>query len=148
LTLLDYASRVDLVCENLDVTDALKEKIKKSDVILHEGTGIEVIEGKNSVEAVVLNDGSRIAVSGVFIELGARGVMELVTGLGVQLDEQMKYIEIDKKMATNIPGIFAAGDICGPPLQIAKAVGEGCVAGIGAATYAKKAGEILERKMK
>jgi thioredoxin reductase (NADPH) len=69
--------------------------------------------------------------------------MELVTGLGVQLDEQMKYIETDKKMATNISGIFAAGDICGPPLQIAKAVGEGCVAGIGAAAYAKKAGKSL-----
>jgi thioredoxin reductase (NADPH) len=37
-----------------------------------------------------------------------------------------------------VPGIFAAGDICGPPLQMAKAVGEGCVAGIEAATYAKK----------
>lgn len=141
LTLLDYASRVDLVCENLDVTDALKEEIKKSDVIIHEGTGIQAIEGENSVEAVVLNDGSSIAASGVFIELGARGVMELVTGLGVQLDEQMKYIVTDKKMATNISGIFAAGDICGPPWQIAKAVGEGCVAGIGAANYAKKVGK-------
>jgi thioredoxin reductase (NADPH) len=39
---------------------------------------------------------------------------------------------------TNVPGVFAAGDICGPPWQMAKAVGEGCVAGIGAATYAKK----------
>ena len=36
------------------------------------------------------------------------------------------------------PGIFAAGDICGPPWQMAKAVGEGCVAGINAANYAKK----------
>jgi thioredoxin reductase len=39
----------------------------------------------------------------------------------------------------NIAGVFAAGDVCGPPWQMAKAVGEGCVAGIGAATYAKKA---------
>ncbi len=38
----------------------------------------------------------------------------------------------------NVSGVFAAGDICGPPWQMAKAVGEGCVAGIGAATYAKK----------
>jgi thioredoxin reductase (NADPH) len=34
--------------------------------------------------------------------------------------------------------VFAAGDICGPPWQMAKAVGEGCVAGLEAATYAKK----------
>jgi thioredoxin reductase (NADPH) len=37
-----------------------------------------------------------------------------------------------------VPGVYAAGDICGPPLQMAKAVGEGCVAGIEAATYARK----------
>jgi len=74
----------------------------------------------------------------VFIELGAKGVMELATHLGVRLDDEMKYIDTNKAMETNVPGVFAAGDICGPPWQMAKAVGEGCVAGIGAATYAKK----------
>jgi len=77
-------------------------------------------------------------VAGVFIELGAKGVLELTAMLGVQLDETMKYIDADKKQRTNVPGIYGAGDICGPPLQMAKAVGEGCVAGIEAATYAKK----------
>ncbi|BBO75547.1 hypothetical protein DSCW_29640 [Desulfosarcina widdelii] len=43
-----------------------------------------------------------------------------------------------KDQLTSVPGIFAAGDICGPPWQVAKAVGEGCVAGINAADYAKK----------
>ena len=65
--------------------------------------------------------------------------MELATHLGVQLDDQMKYIQTNKKMETNVPGVYAAGDICGPPWQMAKAVGEGCVAGIGAAGYARKA---------
>ncbi|MGD9079048.1 MAG: FAD-dependent oxidoreductase [Desulfobacterales bacterium] len=74
----------------------------------------------------------------VFIELGARGVMELATHIGIQFDDEMKYIATNKKMETNVPGVFAAGDICGPPWQMAKAVGEGCVAGIAAATYAKK----------
>jgi thioredoxin reductase (NADPH) len=34
--------------------------------------------------------------------------------------------------------VYAAGDICGPPWQVAKAIGEGCVAGLEAAAYAKK----------
>jgi len=90
------------------------------------------------VEGLVLDDGSKIVVSVVFIELGAKGVMELAAYLSVRLDDEMNYIDVNKKMETNIPGVFAAGDICGPPWQMAKAVGEGCVAGIGAATYAKK----------
>ena len=50
----------------------------------------------------------------------------------------MKYMATDKQQATNMAGIFAAGDICGPPWQMAKAVGEGCVAGLSAAKYVKK----------
>ena len=50
----------------------------------------------------------------------------------------MKFIKTDKQKRTNVPGIIAAGDICGPPLQMAKAVGEGCVAGLSAAKYVRK----------
>ena len=85
-----------------------------------------------------LSDGTVLPVSGVFIEQGAKGLMELATNLGIRLDDEMRYILTDKQQATNIPGIFAAGDICGPPWQVAKAVGEGCVAGINAANYAKR----------
>ena len=66
--------------------------------------------------------------------------MELAGLLGVQLDDEMKHIQTNKKMETNVPGIYAAGDITGPPWQVAKAVGEGCVAGLEAAGYAKKQG--------
>ena len=52
--------------------------------------------------------------------------------------EKFQFILAGKQQQTNIPGIYAAGDICGPPWQVAKAVGEGCVAGLSAARYAKK----------
>ena len=138
LTLLGYARTVHLVCGELEVTDALKDQLQKSAVIVHEKAKVKEIVGQTSVEAISLGDGTKLEVSGVFIELGAKGIMELATHLGVRLDDEMKYIDTNKKMETNIPGVFAAGDICGPPWQMAKAVGEGCVAGIGAATYAKK----------
>lgn len=138
LTLLDYAGSVHLICSELEVTDTLKSRLEQSAVIVHEKAKVKEIVGQTSVEAISLDDGSQLEVSGVFIELGAKGVMELATHLGVRLDDEMKYIDTNKKMETNIPGVFAAGDICGPPWQMAKAVGEGCVAGIGAATYARK----------
>jgi thioredoxin reductase (NADPH) len=141
LSMLNYAKTVHLVGDKLEVTDALKEGLEKSDVILHVNSKIEEIAGKGSVETVKLSDGTTISVNGVFIELGAKGVMELATHLGIQLDDEMKYIRTNKKMETNIAGVYAAGDICGPPWQMAKAVGEGCVAGIGAAAYAKKMGK-------
>ena len=138
LSLLDYARSVHLISEKLDVAPALKEELQASAVQIYEGQKVKEINGGDGAEGIILADGTEIGVSGVFIELGAKGVMELAAHLGIQLDEEMKYIDTNKKMETNIPGIFAAGDICGPPWQMAKAVGEGCVAGIGAATYAKK----------
>ena len=138
LSLLDYARSVHLISEKLEVAEALQKELRASPVQLYRGQKVKEIKGNDAAEAVVLTDGTEIAVSGVFIELGAKGVMELASHLGIQLDDEMKYIDTNKKMETNIPGIFAAGDICGPPWQMAKAVGEGCVAGIGAATYAKK----------
>ncbi len=138
LTLLDYAKTVNLIYEQLDVTDALATELKKSNVVIHADAKVQEISGDTGVKEIILADGSKIAVTGVFIELGATGVMELAAPIGIQFDDEMKYIDTNKKMETNVPGVFAAGDICGPPWQMAKAVGEGCVAGIAAATYAKK----------
>ncbi|MBW2440078.1 MAG: NAD(P)/FAD-dependent oxidoreductase [Deltaproteobacteria bacterium] len=138
LTLLDYAATVHLVCGELEVADTLQAQLAQSAVIVHEKAKVKEIVGQTGVEGVVLEDGSKLAVGGVFIELGAKGVMELATHLGVRLDDEMKYVDTNKKMETNIPGVYAAGDICGPPWQMAKAVGEGCVAGLNAAIYAKK----------
>ena len=138
LTLLNYAASVHLICDKLDVTAALKKQLQDSAVIIHEGHQVKQIIGESKVEGVVFKNGGNIPVNGVFIELGAKGLMELATHLGVRLDDEMKYIQTNKNMETNVPGVFAAGDICGPPWQMAKAVGEGCIAGIGAADYAKK----------
>ena len=138
LDLLDYADTVHLVANQLQVVDRLRQSLADSPVIVHEGAAVEAIKGEEEVTGLVLADGTRIPASGVFIELGARGVMELATHLGILLDAEAKYIEVNRKQETNVAGIYAAGDICGPPWQMAKAVGEGCVAGLQAAGYAKK----------
>ncbi len=139
LTLLFYAKEVHLVCEELRVVEALAGQLRESSIVLHEGRKVAEIKGDEGVETIVLDDGAEIAAKGIFIELGAKGAIELSSTLGVMLDaETMQYIAANKKQETNIPGVYAAGDICGPPWQVAKAVGEGCVAGLEAASYAKR----------
>lgn len=139
LTMLFFASQVHLVCRQLEVSQVLADKLRASQILLHEGRWIKAILGQDKVEGLELDDGGRLEVAGVFVELGAKGAVELAGGLGVALDsETFRYIATDKKQATNLPGVFAAGDICGPPWQMAKAVGEGCVAGLEAAAYVKK----------
>ncbi len=139
MTLLLIADKVHLIYQDLLVNDSLKNQVEQSDIITHPGRWVKAIEGKDGVERVILENGESIDVDGIFIELGAKGALELASKLGVTLDpENFKYIITDKKQGTNIPGVYAAGDICGPPWQVAKAVGEGCIAGLEAAAYAKK----------
>ena len=138
LTLAEIAGTVHLICDDLKVSQALLDKLDNSRVVVHRGAKIKQIAGEDQVSGLVLEDGTTLSTSGVFVELGAKGLMELATVLGVALDDEMRFIQTDKGQRTSVPGIFAAGDICGPPWQVAKAVGEGCVAGLNAADYAKK----------
>jgi thioredoxin reductase (NADPH) len=138
LTMLGYARTVHLISETLDVNPVLASELHNSAIVIHKNRKVKEIAGKDGVEGIVLDDGTQLALQGVFIELGAKGVMELAGLLGVQLDDEMQYIQTNKKMETSVPGIYAAGDITGPPWQVAKAVGEGCIAGLEAAGYAKK----------
>lgn len=137
LTLLGYASEVFLVAKELAVTEELYKKLTASNVTLKLGTWVKEIVGEQAVSAVLLDDNSILAVEGIFIELGAKGAIELANNLGVLLDtETFTHIVVNRSQETNMPGVFAAGDITGHPYQMAKAVGEGCVAGLAAANYA------------
>ncbi len=50
------------------------------------------------------------------------------------------FVEVNRRMETNIPGLFAAGDCVGAPLQIANAVGDGLIAAQQAARYLDQLG--------
>ncbi|MFO7761552.1 MAG: NAD(P)/FAD-dependent oxidoreductase [Thermodesulfobacteriota bacterium] len=139
LTLLGYASEVHLITRGLNVSEGMKKKLESSGVKFHNGTWVKELAGKMVLERVSLEDGEELEIEGLFVELGAKGAMELATAIGVQMDmETFSYIATNKRQETNIEGVYAAGDIAGPPRQIAKAVGEGCLAGWYAANHAFK----------
>jgi thioredoxin reductase (NADPH) len=138
LTLSSYTDTVYLVSEKIKVDEKLAQQLAGSSINVIEGKKVASINGEKNVESVKLNDGTDIKAEGIFIELGAKGAMELAGFLGIEMDENFRHIAVNRKQETSVPGIYAAGDICGPPWQIAKAVGEGCVAGLEAAKYAKK----------
>ncbi len=88
------------------------------------------IRGENKVEEVEL-DGETIPADGVFVVRDSIPVERLLEGI----DVADGAIVVDREMTTNVAGVFAAGDCTGRPYQVAKAVGEGLVAGLSAARY-------------
>ena len=92
----------------------------------------EAILGDTRAQALRAG-GEELPFDGVFIFREAMAISALLPGL--ELDGA--FIRVDRQMRTSVPGVFAAGDCTGLPLQVAKAVGEGCIAALAAAQELK-----------
>ncbi len=96
-----------------------------------EGDNIEVIQkapkeisGGLRVEKLELKDGTDLEVDGVFIMRSAIAPTSLLAGL----EMAEGHIPVNRRMETNLKGVYAIGDCTGKPYQYTKAVGEGNVA--------------------
>ena len=109
-----------------------------SNIELRPGTVIEAITGNSSVSSVrlksVSGETSSLPVSGVFIEVGLIPNSSFAEGVVARNDAG--EIIADARCATNVPGIFAAGDVTDVPFkQIIIAAGEGAKAALSAYDY-------------
>lgn len=103
------------------------------------GSKIETIIGDEQVKALDLLDiqtgeRSTLQVDGILVHIGVEPNTDYLNGI-VPLDSQ-GHILVNEKMETEIPGVFAAGDIRhNSAMQIATAVGDGATAAISAGRY-------------
>ena len=91
------------------------------------------IHGDQMVTGVAL-DGTEVPCAGVFVLRASLAPTDLLP----TLETEGGYIKVDRAMKTNVDGVFACGDCTGAPLQVAKAVGEGHIAGLSACEYLDK----------
>ena len=94
---------------------------------------VEEVEGDGRVGRVRLADGSGVPIEGLFLAWGTAGSTDLARRLGVIVEDT--HISVDAHMATNVPGLYAAGDCTGGLLQIVKAAHDGTVAGLSILQY-------------
>lgn len=135
LFLTKFADRVRIVHrrDELRAGEALKRRATSNDKIEFVwDTVLESIEGNGKVESVVArnvktDETETLETDGVFIFIGHYPNSGLFEGQ-LEMDERNYLITDDHKM-TNIPGVFAAGEIQDPIWrQIATSVGQGCAA--------------------
>ena len=88
------------------------EKIGNKIEILNETEVAEII-GTEKLEKIILSKEykgtTELVIDGLFVEIGFIPNVELMTSIGVELDEK-GYIKADNMMKTNIDGVFVAGD--------------------------------------
>ena len=118
----------DLGCQVVYVAPRRPEELAP-DIPFVQANRLEVV-GQGTVTGMWA-DGALLPCSGVFILREAVAPTDLLPGL----ETENGAIKVDRRMAASVPGVFAAGDCTGEPLQISKAVGEGLVAALSAAEY-------------
>ena len=109
-----------------------KKEVKLNDSIeVIEGEIPLGFEGENHADKLIFKSGREIEADGFFIIKDSSKPERLIPS--IKLDGN--HILVNRDLETSIKGLFAAGDITGKPYQIAKAVGEGQIAGLNAASY-------------
>jgi len=141
LYLSELASKTYLIHRkgSLRAEEAVQKKLKERGVESILNTEIEEILGDKFVTSIKIKTDKEeriLPVDGVFVAIGIVPSTTMAKGAGIELDEK-DYIKVNRNQETNIPGVFAAGDITGGVMQISTAVGEGCVAALSAYKYIK-----------
>lgn len=117
-------------------TDGENTSLAPSGKIAVNTSKISEIKGSDHVESVAFSDGTELATNGVFVALGVAGSTAFAKKIGALTEGN--NIVVDENMATNVPGLYAAGDCTGGLLQICKAVYEGGKAGTEAVKFMRK----------
>ena len=101
-------------------------------------TNVIEIKGDASVTSVIFDNGKEFKIDGVFIEIGSIPASQIAKDIGVNTNENGE-IMINRKSETNVPGIFAAGDVADAPFkQAITGVAEGVIAAYSIFDYLKE----------
>ncbi len=142
LQLMKIARKIYLIdiSEKLSGDEVMIEKVSKAEnVEVMTKTVVKEILGGDFVERIkvfVNNSEEKILdVRGVFVEIGLIPEIIPVEGGNLELNWRREII-VNEKCETNIPRLFAAGDVTNiPENQIIAAAGHGCIAALSASKY-------------
>ena len=121
----------------------LKDAISRKNVRILTNSEVREISGEKAVKKVKLFDNKmgeikEFDVSAVFVQIGETPNSQLAKASGVEVDEK-GYIKTDLFQKTNVPGVYAAGDVTNHPVkQVGTAVGQGITAALEAYAFIRQ----------
>lgn len=132
-------------CEEANFLSEVAAKVLYFPAVSHElvlNPGIQVVKDKPAaIDSLGLigKSGTNYPVDGIFLLRDAVAPDQLVPGIAMEGN----HVAVNNQMETNLPGLFACGDIAGPPYQYIKAAGQGNIAALSAVGFLKERKESL-----
>ncbi|MBB3591345.1 dihydrolipoamide dehydrogenase [Rhizobium sp. BK529] len=130
VTVVEIMSQV-MPVEDAEISAFAKKQFERQDLKIHlEAKVAKVEKGANSITATIeKKDGTTETITADRM-ISAVGVQANVEGIGLEaigVKTDRGFIAVDGYGKTNVPGIYAIGDVAGPPLLAHKAEHEGVI---------------------
>ena len=120
-----WTDRLTVFTNGADVISAADEaELVAGGVVTERQPIVELAGDRGALEAVVLADGTRVAVSGGFVRPTWEPALDFLVGIDVDRDET-GYLRTDRSGRTSVPGLYSAGDAASGPQQLIVAAGQG-----------------------
>ena len=141
--LANICSKVTMLVrkDHMRASKAMQHRVERTEnITVLFNTEIDEVLGENVVEGVravnnQTGEKTEISATGVFIAIGHKPNTELFKGV-LDMDETGYLITKGKSTKTNLPGVFAAGDVQDKEYrQAVTAAGTGCMAALDAERY-------------
>ncbi len=116
--------------EDFEISDVLAKSFRKAGIKTRLSSKVEAVRvDKDGVEVTISNAGGKetITAQKALMAIGIQGNVEGLNLQSVGVDADQGFIKVNKWYETNIPGIYAIGDIIGAPLLAHVASHEGIV---------------------
>ncbi len=117
VTLVEMLPQV-LPVEDEEVAKVLHRSFEKQGIAIHTGTKSENIRvGAQSVKLDLVKDGAKteLEVESVLVAIGITSALDGLLSSRVKLELDRGFVKVGPDYQTSVPGIYAAGDIQGPP---------------------------------
>jgi len=129
VTVVEVLDRV-LPVEDEEISAFARKAFEKQGIKIHTGATVKGLKrGKDNVAAQIEADGkaSDITVDRVILAVGIVGNVEDVGLEGTKAKVDRTHVVVDEWLRTDEPGLYAIGDLVGPPWLAHKAMHEGVI---------------------
>ena len=125
VTLIDLAPRLAAMLDT-EISDRLAGAFERLGIDVRLGTSVHAVDHADGTLVLALEDGSSVAAAKVLVAAGRAGnTADLgLEAAGVALDPRGRVI-VGEDFQTTCPGVYAAGDVIGPPALASVAMEEG-----------------------
>ena len=141
VTVVEMVDRI-LPVEDAEISKMAEKSFRKEGITIHTGAGVKGLEtGKSTVAAAIEMANGEVEMAEFDRVILAIGIVGNVEGLGLEalgVPVEKTHVIVDGFGRTGVPGLYAIGDLTGPPWLAHKASHEGvtCVEGIAGANQA------------